>query len=47
MLRIPLTVVRVLGLKAYAMRKEVAHFLYALYLGVTQLRASLPMPDTV
>ena len=28
------------------MRREIAHFQYALYLGVTQLKSRLPMPDT-
>ena len=45
MLRIPATLVSSLGLKAYAMRKEIAHFQYVLYLGVTQLRSRLPMPE--
>ena len=27
------------------MRKEIVHFQYALYLGVTQLRPRLPMPE--
>ena len=45
MLRIPATLVGSLVLKAYAMRKEIAHIQYALYLGVTQLWSRLPMPE--
>ena len=45
MLRIPISLVNSLGLKAYAMRKEIVHFRYVLYLGITQLRSRLPMPE--
>ena len=47
MLRIPVSLVNALGLMAYPMRKEIAHFQYALYLGVSQLKSRLPMPDAV
>ena len=45
MLRVPVSLVSALGLRAYPMRQEIAHFQYALHLWVTQLRSRLPMPN--
>ena len=44
MLWIPATPASSLGLKAYALRKEIAHFQHALSLG-DQLRSRLPIPE--
>ena len=39
MLRIPRTLVKAVWCKGYSLRKELAHFQYHLFTGVTQLQA--------